>query len=610
MEKMIVPIAGMHCRSCELLVEGNLAEIPEVKKSSVNYKRGTAEVYYSDQKPKMSEIEEAVRGAGYTVGTSGKLPWVSRHMSDWQDLGIAVLMLAFVYTAIQTFGIEGWNPIGNSGNPSSLGIVFLIGITAGLSTCLALVGGLVLGVAARHAESHPEASALQKFRPHLFFNFGRVVGYALLGGLLGWLGSFLQLSNGFLGGMTVVVSVVMLLLGTKLLGVFPKINAITFSLPKSISQTLGINRHKEKEYSHRNAFLLGSLTFFLPCGFTQAMQLYAVSSGHFVSGALIMGVFALGTTPGLLGVGGLASAVRGIFAKRFFVFSGLVVIAFAFFNLGNGSRLLGWNAALGERNQTQNAPSVAKSLDSAVTVSDGVQIVRMTESARGYTPNSFTVQRGLPVRWIIDAQAPYSCAGSIAMPSQNIRKNLTKGENIIEFTPTAVGTISFTCSMGMYRGTFEVVEQSADNVTSQQPKEKVAQVLPSAGGTCGAAAPSGVGGGCGGGKPVTPQTGNTEVVSDALNQKIQVLKATYTASQDVQPNTFTVKAGQNVRIEIVAEDDGYGCMGTVMVPGLFDAPQVLRQGKTLTMEFAAPTKKGEYPITCAMGVPHGKIIVQ
>ncbi len=467
MKKIIVPIAGMHCRSCELLIEGNLAEIPEVRKSEVDCKKGTATVYYETQKPALREIEGAVREAGYTIGTTGRLPWVSRHMSDWQDLGIAVLALFLVYVAIQVSGVAGWSPVATTGNPSSLGIVFLVGITAGLSTCLALVGGLVLGVAARHAEAHPEASATQKFRPHLFFNLGRVAGYALGGVILGSLGSALHLSSGFFGAMIVVVSLVMLVLGVKLLGVFPRISDWSLTLPKSVSRFVGLESHRAREYSHGNAMVLGALTFFLPCGFTQSMQLLAVASGAPVSGALIMGVFVLGTAPGLLAIGGVASAVRGVFARRFFVFSGLVVIAFAFWNIGNGARLLGWLGggttvadSRGEVAQSASqkpaaTPTVAKPV--GVSVENGVQVIRMTENNRGYTPNHFYIEKGMPVRLEIDAQSPYSCASTIVIPSLDIQKNLEKGLNIIEFTPQSVGTINFSCSMGMYSGSFEVI---------------------------------------------------------------------------------------------------------------------------------------------------------
>ncbi|HCB52054.1 TPA: hypothetical protein DEP21_05855 [Patescibacteria group bacterium] len=57
--------------------------------------------------------------------------------------------------------------------------------------------------------------------------------------------------------------------------------------------------------------MAGVLTFFLPCGFTLAMQILAISSGNFWMGGLIMGFFALGTLPGLLGIGGLLARAKG-----------------------------------------------------------------------------------------------------------------------------------------------------------------------------------------------------------------------------------------------------------------------------------------------------------
>ena len=85
-----------------------------------------------------------------------------------------------------------------------------------------------------------------------------------------------------------------------------------------------------------------------------------------------------------------------------------------------------------------------------------VQILEMTQSASGYRPDVLKVKAGIPVRWIITSESSFTCASTIAVPSLNIQKNLQKGQNIIEFTPTQKGSIPFSCSMGMYRGTILV----------------------------------------------------------------------------------------------------------------------------------------------------------
>ncbi len=88
----------------------------------------------------------------------------------------------------------------------------------------------------------------------------------------------------------------------------------------------------------------------------------------------------------------------------------------------------------------------------------------MVEHNRGYSPNKFTIREGVPVKWIIDAQAPNSCAAALVVPQLGVREFLVAGENIIEFTPKEVGQIRFSCSMGMYSGVFNVIASSNDTL--------------------------------------------------------------------------------------------------------------------------------------------------
>jgi hypothetical protein len=180
------------------------------------------------------------------------------------------------------------------------------------------------------------------------------------------------------------------------------------------------------------------------------MQVYAVSSGSFVGGAVIMGFFALGTAPGLLSIGGLISSLKGTTAKKFFKIAGVVVILFALFNISNSLTLAGISFG-GSKNLL-----VESYKDKNVELVNGVQIVRMKQKNNGYFPNSFTLKRGIPVRWVIDSDGPYSCAASILVKKFGISRNLVRGENVIEFTPTELGIVPFSCGMGMYTGVFNV----------------------------------------------------------------------------------------------------------------------------------------------------------
>lgn len=90
-------------------------------------------------------------------------------------------------------------------------------------------------------------------------------------------------------------------------------------------------------------------------------------------------------------------------------------------------------------------------------ISGNVQEVRMIVSGFGYNPAKLQVKKGIPVRWVINVTQLAGCNQGIMMPQYNIRKNLSLGENIIEFTPQEDGTIPFSCFMGMIRGSFSVV---------------------------------------------------------------------------------------------------------------------------------------------------------
>jgi sulfite exporter TauE/SafE/copper chaperone CopZ len=630
-KKIIVPIKGMHCKSCEILIEQELKELKGVNHVNADYRRSEADIYYHDAEPSAEHIAEAIGQAGYSVGTSeDNKNFLSRNKSDYKDLGLAALFLVGIYFLLKGLGITNLS-VGAASSDLTAPLILMVGLTAGFSTCMALVGGLILGISAKHSEAHPEATASEKFRPHLFFQAGRIIAFAVLGGLLGLLGSVFQLSSTWLGVLTVAVGLVMLVMGLQLIEIFPWAKNFKFALPKTLGRVLGISNH-QKEYSHKNSLVLGALTFFLPCGFTQAMQVYAVSTGSFWGGVTVMTLFALGTMPGLLGIGGLTSVVKGVLARRFFKLAGLAVIIFAVFNMANGFGLAGFDLSLG-----QTAKGSVEVNDPNVTLVNGVQVVKMKETARGYEPNSFTVKKGVPVKWVITAEAPYTCAASIILSKYGIRKNLVQGENIIEFTPTEAGKLRFSCSMGMYTGVFNVVDGNGKTGPSANDVDETAPVAGcsingagsgssggcgggASGGGCGCG--GGSGGGCGGGnKQFTPNPGTTEtsavapveapVVQTAPTApvKTQVIKTSFTVANDIQPNTFTVKAGVPVQFIVDPKEDGVGCMAAITIPGLYDQVILLEAGKRITMNFT-PTKSGKYMIACAMNIPRGYIVVE
>jgi plastocyanin len=196
------------------------------------------------------------------------------------------------------------------------------------------------------------------------------------------------------------------------------------------------------------------LTFFLPCGFTQSLQLVALASGSFMSGAFTMFTFALGTLPSLLGISAISSHAKGTSSRLFLRFAGTLVVLLALFNLQNGLALAGVELPFPTPEILRRSPATRQA---ALPPAGKVQTVRMAVGSYGYEPSELTIRAGTPVRWIVDGTNASGCTRGIVIPSLGIRRILNAGENVIEFTAQNPGRLPFSCSMGMVRGAFNVI---------------------------------------------------------------------------------------------------------------------------------------------------------
>jgi sulfite exporter TauE/SafE/copper chaperone CopZ len=451
--KRTIPIKGMHCASCELLIAEELESIQGVSTASASLKTNSATIT-STEPIDDTAIEGAVRAAGYEVGIDdGQKPFITRNERVWKDFAIGVIVVLGLYILFQVFGIDKLTS--SMSNSSSTGtMALLVGLTAGFSTCMALIGGLVISVASKYAENHPTETALQKFRPHLFFNAGRIVSFIAFGAIMGAIGSAFALKGSLLGLLTIAVGAVMLVLGLQLTEIFPRITR-GLTLPSGLAKRIGINSRKEREYSHKNAFVMGAATFFLPCGFTQAMQLLAVSTGNPLQAAVIMGAFAIGTTPGLLTLGGLTSVVKGAFAQRFFRIVGVLVVAMALINFTNGFTLAGLNRFLDSSKPMVNTAVQQQSSEGSVVLNTTFKL------KEDIVPSTFTAKVGQKTTLVVDVKEDgQGCMSTIMIIGlDDSPQYLKKGKKIeLTFTATKPGTYTIACAMGVPRGSITVTE--------------------------------------------------------------------------------------------------------------------------------------------------------
>jgi len=324
-------VSGTHCPSCKILIEDVLNEQSLIKNARVNLKRETVEIETdSDQSPEelAQTLTDKIKPNGYALSVEKSVKEKQRGGVIWKAVPIGLLFL-ILFFILQKSGILNFG-IGGELTPATS---FIIGLIASVSSCLAIVGGLVLSLSAKISEDN-----VSDTKTFLLFHTGRLVSFAVLGGVLGLVGSAIGINFTFTAILGILASVVMLLLGLNLVGVFAK-NKI--ALPGGIFQKV-FNFFKKIEHKTLTPLIVGFATFFLPCGFTQSMQVSALGSGSFMSGLLIMFAFALGTLPMLVLLSfGSASFAHGRHAPLFFKSAGVVVIGLGIFALLSGLAGLG-----------------------------------------------------------------------------------------------------------------------------------------------------------------------------------------------------------------------------------------------------------------------------
>jgi plastocyanin domain-containing protein len=141
------------------------------------------------------------------------------------------------------------------------------------------------------------------------------------------------------------------------------------------------------------------------------MQMYAMSTGSFMTGALVLAFFAIGTIPGLLSIGIVTAILKGEWLKKFLAFTGVIVLGLAAFNITNGYTLL----------------SLGLPTDIKQGVDTGnleVQEVRMTQDDNGYSPSTLTIDAGKKIRWIITSKSPFACSSQIVAPQLGVNEKL------------------------------------------------------------------------------------------------------------------------------------------------------------------------------------------
>lgn len=383
-------------------------------------------------------------------------------LSSWIFAVLIVMTTLFLYREFQN---AGWLDKFNFRESNlTLGISFLVGLVASVSSCLAVVGGVIIAFSEKYRSGEKDFFS-RTVKPNFLFHIGRLITFFLLGGLLGVIGGTINISGNFVSVYTIVVAAIMGWLGLSILGIAPSLSGAGIRFFPGVTKKL----IRLEESRHQAApFLLGAITFFLPCGFTQSMQVLALVSGSFSKGALSLFLFALGTMPVLLALGIATTWARD---KKFEVFqkvAGILILVFAIFTFKSALALQGVKtnmiSSTANKERLPALPTGQAGGRQELQANERAngdsgnpeQIVEMRVTSRGFEPGVLKVKQNIPVRWKIMGDNVTGCTNKIVVPDLNIAKNIQSGENIVEFTPKKLGAIPFSCWMGMVRGKFLV----------------------------------------------------------------------------------------------------------------------------------------------------------
>ena len=178
---------------------------------------------------------------------------------------------------------------------------FMIGIVGSLH-CLGMCGPIAMAL------PYQDRTPLRTGFNILQYHMGRIVTYALLGGIIGLVGQGIYLA-GMQKAFSIGAGVLLLaaaILSLKFMNRFMTIRVVDRFFQR-LKTAIAIQLQKR---SSSSIFIIGLLNGLLPCGLVYMAIVGAVSTGSALSGMAYMALFGAGTVPLVL-----AASVAGTFAS-------------------------------------------------------------------------------------------------------------------------------------------------------------------------------------------------------------------------------------------------------------------------------------------------------
>lgn len=97
---------------------------------------------------------------------------------------------------------------------------------------------------------------------------------------------------------------------------------------------------------------------------------------------------------------------------------------------------------------------------SSEVVEAHTRTVKIKVDKNGFSPSSIDAEAGHKLNLVFKRADKNNCGNTVVFPKLKIRKSLPVGRDVIvSVTPRTSGQITFTCGMGMYKGSIVVTEE-------------------------------------------------------------------------------------------------------------------------------------------------------
>lgn len=247
MNKVYVKIDGIHCHNCIEKITNALLKISNIKE--VKIEKSIASISYTGKLDHEKIIKKIIdldynTCEEYINDNMNKL--ASNH-KRLEYVFIFIIIILVIFLINKFFGFNIFNVIPTIDSNITYSMLFIAGILTSIH-CISMCGAVNLV-----ATLNTKKGSIKK---SLLYNFGRVLSYTLIGGIVGLVGSILSINNTISGIIILISSLFMLYMALNMMGIL---------------HIKGFDILNIKIKSN-NTFIIGLLNGLMPCGSLQGCK--------------------------------------------------------------------------------------------------------------------------------------------------------------------------------------------------------------------------------------------------------------------------------------------------------------------------------------------------